>query len=212
MPPELDLRTVHRFRPEGGAVPYGDLSVLYSERARLVALLAASYPSALVHGADPRAPGWPVVYVELPTGQCSWHIAPGDIGLFDHVPTVPNHIWDGHDGAERDRRVSACTGQLVRQREKQAAMATSLGRAGMGRPRLFHLQRHRDVSGVSGIGRVADGVEWPDGTVAVRWNGGRPSTVTWDSLDDLLSVSGHGGATEVVFDDEARPQLAPITA
>lgn len=187
----------------GSAVPYGDLSVLYTERARLVALLAASYPSALVHGADPQAPGWPVVYVELPTGQCSWHIAPGDIGLFDHVPTVPRHMWDGHDPAERDRRVSAYACTMARRRDAQAVITVADPDTPARRPRLFHLQRYRDVSGVSGIGRVAEGVQWPDGTVAVRWIGARPSTVTWNSLEDLVAVSGHGGATEVVFDTEA---------
>ncbi|MFB7596926.1 hypothetical protein [Streptomyces sp. NPDC056160] len=69
--------------------------------------------------------------------------------------------------------------------------------------RLFVLQRDRDVTGVSGQGPVADGVQWPDGTVALRWRE-RPSTAVWDSLDLMLSVHGHDGATRVVWsDDEA---------
>lgn len=32
-------------------------------------------------------------------------------------------------------------------------------------PRVFVLQRHVDVSGVSGTGEIAEGVEWSDGTV-----------------------------------------------
>ena len=35
--------------------------------------------------------------------------------------------------------------------------------------RIFSLVRHEDVSGVSGTGRVADGVEFNDGTVVLRW-------------------------------------------
>ncbi|MFJ3826210.1 hypothetical protein [Streptomyces nodosus] len=69
-------------------------------------------------------------------------------------------------------------------------------------PRLFHLQRDHDVSGVSGTGRVADGVLWPDGTVALRWIGQRPSTVHWDRLDDAAAIHGHGGATHIVWADE----------
>lgn len=69
-------------------------------------------------------------------------------------------------------------------------------------PRLFHLQRDRDVSGVSGTGRVANGVLWPDGTVSLRWIGERPSTVTWDRLADAEHVHGHGGATRIVWADE----------
>lgn len=42
---------------------------------------------------DPKEPDWPVVYIELPTGQVSWH--------------MPRHIreWDGHDTAEKYNRV-----------------------------------------------------------------------------------------------------------
>jgi hypothetical protein len=44
---------------------------------------------------DPAAPEWPVVYIELPTGQVSWH--------------MPQHPvpWDGHDTAEKYRRCRA---------------------------------------------------------------------------------------------------------
>ncbi|MEV8432026.1 hypothetical protein ACWHLZ_27930 [Streptomyces chartreusis] len=69
-------------------------------------------------------------------------------------------------------------------------------------PRLFHLQRDHDVSGVSGTGRVANGVLWPDGTVSLRWIGERPSTVHWDRLADAEHVHGHGGATRIVWADE----------
>lgn len=68
-------------------------------------------------------------------------------------------------------------------------------------PRRFHLQRTTDPTGVSGTGRIADGVLWPDGTVVIRWRGNRPSTVAWMSLDDALAVHGHGGATTVIWDD-----------
>ncbi|MFE7273012.1 hypothetical protein [Streptomyces sp. NPDC057623] len=69
-------------------------------------------------------------------------------------------------------------------------------------PRLFHLQRDHDVSGVSGTGRVANGVLWPDGTVSLRWIGERPSTVSWDRLADAEHVHGRGGATRIVWADE----------
>ncbi|WP_416976670.1 hypothetical protein [Streptomyces sp. T028] len=68
-------------------------------------------------------------------------------------------------------------------------------------PRLFVLQRDTDVTGVSGPGPVADGVLWPDGTVVLRWRE-RPSTSVWDSLDLMLSVHGHDGATRAVWADE----------
>ncbi|MFH9426392.1 hypothetical protein [Streptomyces sp. NPDC017529] len=68
-------------------------------------------------------------------------------------------------------------------------------------PRRFYLERHTDVTGMSGTGRVADGVLWPDGTASVRWRGPRPSIVHWDRLDDAETVHGHGGATRIVWVD-----------
>jgi hypothetical protein len=68
-------------------------------------------------------------------------------------------------------------------------------------PRRFHLQRDRDISGVSGTGIVALGCLWPDGTASVRWLGARPSTVHWDRMDDAVAVHGHGGATRIVWTD-----------
>ncbi|WP_240964348.1 hypothetical protein [Streptomyces sp. C1-2] len=70
-------------------------------------------------------------------------------------------------------------------------------------PRRFHLQRTTDITGVSGTGRVADGILWPDNTVSIRWCGDRPSTVTWERLADAEHVHGHGGHTRIVWDDPA---------
>jgi hypothetical protein len=44
-------------------------------------------------GVDPKQPDWPiVVYIELPTGQVSWHMR-------QHLVE-----WDGHDTVEKYRR------------------------------------------------------------------------------------------------------------
>lgn len=67
--------------------------------------------------------------------------------------------------------------------------------------RLLHLERDDDVSGVSGIGRVAEGVEFPDGTVVLQWNTVVKSLVVYQSVEDLTHIVGHGGRTRVVFDD-----------
>ncbi|MEV7140734.1 hypothetical protein [Streptomyces tauricus] len=68
-------------------------------------------------------------------------------------------------------------------------------------PRRFYLQRDTDITGVSGTGRVADGILWSDGTVSVRWLGERPSTVFWNSIDNALHVHGHLGHTRIVWLD-----------
>ena len=81
---------------------------VYRERAHLIAHLAAIYPSVLVPGADPAEPDWPVLFITLPTGQASWHISPGDVDLFGHVQ-VGGAEWDGHDTAEKYRRLDEHT-------------------------------------------------------------------------------------------------------
>lgn len=47
---------------------------------------------------DPKEPEWPVAFIELPTGQVSWHL-----------PQHPNE-WDGHDTEEKYRRCREYTG------------------------------------------------------------------------------------------------------
>lgn len=70
------------------------------------------------------------------------------------------------------------------------------------KPRRFVLRRLVDVSGISGTGDVADGVEWPDGSASIRWRGKHPSLVQWDhGLDSIEEVHGHQGATELVWLD-----------
>lgn len=68
-------------------------------------------------------------------------------------------------------------------------------------PRRFQLMRDVDHTGVSNTGLVADGVVWPDGSVAIRWRGQHASTVVWASLDDAMAVHGHGGHTRCVWLD-----------
>lgn len=68
--------------------------------------------------------------------------------------------------------------------------------------RKFVLYRHRDVSGVSGIGCVAEGVEFSDGIVAIRWLGATPSTVIWESIEHAEKIHGHSGSTTFVFEGD----------
>lgn len=87
---------------------------VYRERAHLVAHLATLYPAALVRGADPSEPTWPVLFIDLPTGQVSWHIAPDDMDLFGHVNqwdagSISARIWDGHTTDEKYERLDRLT-------------------------------------------------------------------------------------------------------
>lgn len=68
-------------------------------------------------------------------------------------------------------------------------------------PKRFVLMRSQDVSGTSGVGRVADGVEFNDGTAVLRWNTEMSSTAIYKSLAELEGIHGHNGATVVVMVD-----------
>lgn len=66
--------------------------------------------------------------------------------------------------------------------------------------RTFVLVRDHDVSGVSGLGVVAEGVEFSDGRVALRWQtGDNRSTVVWDNIESVEAIHGHQGSTRIVF-------------
>lgn len=68
-------------------------------------------------------------------------------------------------------------------------------------PRRFKLVRRTDVTGVSGEGHVADGVQWPDGTCALRWRTQRATHAQYDHIGDVEHIHGHDGATTVDFID-----------
>lgn len=69
--------------------------------------------------------------------------------------------------------------------------------------RRFTLDRTVDQTGISGTGTVAEGIEFSDGRAVVRWCApDRPgSIVVWDSIADVIEIHGHGGLTEVVWQD-----------
>ena len=68
--------------------------------------------------------------------------------------------------------------------------------------------RDEDQTGISGTGIVAEGVEFSDGTVVIRWQthgDDHHSTVVWDSLEDARAIHGHGGRTWFQFGPIAWP-------
>lgn len=69
--------------------------------------------------------------------------------------------------------------------------------------RRFELHRDQDVSGVSGTGVVAEGVEFSDGPCVVRWIvGDHRSTVVWQGgVEAVEAIHGHSGATRLVWVD-----------
>jgi len=85
----------------------------YLERNKCVALIARM---ALAMGlkagrAKTAIEGWSedwhgCVYIDLPTGQVSWHFHDSQLSLFLDLPKYDG-TWDGHDTPEKYRRCAA---------------------------------------------------------------------------------------------------------
>lgn len=71
-----------------------------------------------------------------------------------------------------------------------------------GEMRKFILVRKEDVSGVSGTGVVAEGLEFSNGTCAITWMTPYRCIATYESIKALEHVHGHAGSTVVIFEDE----------
>jgi hypothetical protein len=65
--------------------------------------------------------------------------------------------------------------------------------------RRFVLNRIKDVSGVSGTGIVAEGIQFSDGQVAVKWVVGFRSVALWENIAAVIAVNG--GDTVIVWLD-----------
>lgn len=95
--------------------------VVYRERARLIANLAARYP-AVISANDPKLPDFPVIYIDTPAGQISYHIHPDNLDLYADVEQVPGDdpraTWDGHDTDTKNQRLA-----LLSKIERAAAAA-----------------------------------------------------------------------------------------
>lgn len=65
--------------------------------------------------------------------------------------------------------------------------------------RRFQLVRDEDVSGVSSVGIVAEGVVVVGGAAVLRWRGSCSSTGVYESVEDVERIHGHGGRTRVVW-------------
>ncbi|MBF6460183.1 hypothetical protein IU433_14170 [Nocardia puris] len=82
----------------------------YRDRAELLSVLANIFPSHVHADSEPES-DWPVLYLDTPAGQMSWHINPRDLELFDmetyQAREAAGHrvTWDGHTRAEKSERL-----------------------------------------------------------------------------------------------------------
>ncbi len=82
----------------------------YSERNQLVGFISKLFPASLERH-EPSDDSWDddwrwVVYIDLPTGQVSWHIHDSELPNFSHLPQHQGRRWDGHTVAEKYARLN----------------------------------------------------------------------------------------------------------
>ena len=89
------------------AVPEPDADAIYRERNQVVAALSKCFYS-WIGTVDDAEPGWTkAVYIDLPSGQVSWHIPDHEIpDLFGHLQES-GEPWDGHTTEEKYERLAA---------------------------------------------------------------------------------------------------------
>ena len=68
--------------------------------------------------------------------------------------------------------------------------------------KTFYLNRVEDESGVSGTGRIAQGIVFDNGRVAMTWLSEHPSTTVYDSIGEVKAIHGHDGKTKVEMEPD----------
>lgn len=63
--------------------------------------------------------------------------------------------------------------------------------------RTFNLVRDEDVSGISGTGKVAEGVVFSTGKAVLSWATQFKSVAVYDAIEELESIHGHNGRTHI---------------
>ena len=83
----------------------------YAERDRLVCALSKLFPASLERHPDSDTTWdndwrW-IVFIDLPTGQATWHIHDSELAWFNHLPRFTGKVWDGHTTPEKYARLAA---------------------------------------------------------------------------------------------------------
>lgn len=81
----------------------------YRERNQIVSALSKLFPSWLGRH-DENDKNWErewlnIVYIQLPTGQVSWHIKDTEMDLFAHLELNLKKGWDGHTTEQKYERL-----------------------------------------------------------------------------------------------------------
>mgnify|MGYP000017340882 CR=1 FL=1 len=78
--------------------------------------------------------------------------------------------------------------------------------------KVFYLQRKEDESGVSGTGRIAQGIVFDNGRVALTWLSDHPSVTVYDNVGEVRAIHGHEGKTELVMEPDWKRAFNEVKA
>lgn len=78
--------------------------------------------------------------------------------------------------------------------------------------RRFYLLRKEDPNGMSNVGRVADGIEFENGQVALTWKKEFPSVTVFPSVSVVERLHSHNGKdpTKIVWVDDLSEDVVKI--
>lgn len=68
------------------------------------------------------------------------------------------------------------------------------------RPRIFWLVRLRDISGISGEGMIAEGIQFHDGQCVISWFGRFHTLEIAPNIEEVEAIHGHKGATRIIWE------------
>lgn len=75
--------------------------------------------------------------------------------------------------------------------------------------RRFYIERSEDPTGMSGTGRVADGIEFDNGQVAMTWKKEFPSVTVFQSISVVEKLHSHNARdpTHIVWVDDVKDDI-----
>ena len=110
----------------------------YSERNKLVSALSKLFPSWLEQHPE-EDEEWEddwrtIVFIQLPTGQASWHLHDSEINQFFHLEKKVGNSWDGHTTEEKYKRLGSLKLEAEPTMEEVEAAAKAVSLCKLGRP------------------------------------------------------------------------------
>lgn len=86
-------------------------------------------------------------------------------------------------------------------RKKKVAESAPVPKAQESQMQRFVLRRKEDLTGTSGTGVVAEGIRFSNGQAALHWVSQFNSIAVYHSVDIIVAVHGHDGATVLEWVD-----------